>query len=116
MRFLRQVFILRAEFDRAQWMCKSRAWSPEFSAGAFGKSPVAASSIPFEAGVIRAPFGWSALGGPAVREPTRRSFGARLPGALAVQLHGEVRLRYEPAGVVDDLNIPLALLGAVQLG
>ena len=57
---------------------------------------------------------WTETGGPTVQEPTRRSFGTRLLGALATQLHGDVRLRYEPAGVVYDLNIPLALLRAVR--
>ena len=53
---------------------------------------------------------WIESGGPAVLEPTRRSFGTRLLGALAGQLHGDVRLRYEPTGVVYQLNIPMALL------
>ena len=53
---------------------------------------------------------WTETGGPHVHEPTRRSFGTRLLGALATQLHGDVRVRYEPAGVVYHLEIPLALL------
>ena len=53
---------------------------------------------------------WVEAGGPAVLEPTRRSFGTRLLGALAGQLHGDIRLRYEPTGVVYQLNRPLALL------
>lgn len=53
---------------------------------------------------------WTETGGPVVMEPTRRSFGTRLLGALASQLHGEVRLRYEPAGVIYQLIIPLTLL------
>lgn len=57
---------------------------------------------------------WTESGGPVVVEPTRQSFGTRLLGALASQLHGEVRLRYEPAGVVYRLNIPLALLRALR--
>ncbi|WP_158409584.1 PAS domain S-box protein [Devosia psychrophila] len=55
---------------------------------------------------------WTETGGPAVQEPTQHSFGTRLLGALAAQLHGEVRLRFEPTGVDYQLNIPLALLGA----
>jgi PAS domain S-box-containing protein len=43
---------------------------------------------------------WTEKGGPAVQEPTRRSFGTRLINRLAEQLHGDVRLRYEPAGIV----------------
>lgn len=57
---------------------------------------------------------WTESGGPAVQEPTQHGFGTRLIGALAVQLHGDVRLRYEPAGVVYQLNIPLALLRALR--
>lgn len=57
---------------------------------------------------------WIETGGPAVQEPTRHSFGTRLLGALATQVHGEVRLRYEPGGVVYQLNVPLALLGALR--
>jgi len=53
---------------------------------------------------------WAETGGPTVQEPTRRSFGTRLLGALATQLHGDVRVRYEPAGIVCELDIPLALL------
>jgi two-component sensor histidine kinase len=55
---------------------------------------------------------WTERGGPAVREPTRRSFGTRLINRLADQLQGEVRLRYEPAGLVYELGIPLAVLTA----
>ena len=55
---------------------------------------------------------WTEMGGPAVQEPTRRSFGTRLINRLAGQLHGEVRLRYEPTGVVYELDIFLATLQA----
>ena len=53
---------------------------------------------------------WAETGGPPVQQPTRRSFGTQLLGALATQLHGDVRVRYEPAGVVCEIDIPLALL------
>ena len=55
---------------------------------------------------------WTELGGPAVQQPTRRSFGSRLINRLAEQLQGDVRLRYEPTGVVYELDIPLAVLRA----
>ena len=55
---------------------------------------------------------WTELGGPAVQQPTRRSFGSRLINRLAEQLQGNVRLRYEPTGVVYELDIPLAVLRA----
>jgi two-component sensor histidine kinase len=57
---------------------------------------------------------WTETGGPVVQEPTRRSFGTRLLGALATQLHGDVRVRYEPEGVVYQLDIPLALLRTLR--
>ena len=55
---------------------------------------------------------WTESGGPAVREPTRRSFGTRLINALADQLHGGIRLRYEPEGLIYELNVPLPALQA----
>ena len=55
---------------------------------------------------------WTEKGGPAVQEPTRRSFGTRLINRLAEQLQGDARLRYEPAGMVYELDIPLAVLRA----
>ena len=57
---------------------------------------------------------WVETGGPRVKEPTRQSFGTRLLGAMAAQLHGEVRLRFEPQGVDYQLNIPLAILRALR--
>ena len=55
---------------------------------------------------------WTERGGPPVREPTRRSFGTRLIERLAEQLHGGVRLKYEPAGFVYELAVPLNALRA----
>jgi PAS domain S-box-containing protein len=55
---------------------------------------------------------WTEKGGPTVQEPTRRSFGTRLINRLAEQLQGDARLRYEPAGMVYELDIPLAVLRA----
>lgn len=58
---------------------------------------------------------WKESGGPVVREPTQSSFGTRLINGLADQLHGNVRLRYEPIGLVYELDIPLSVTGAVRL-
>jgi two-component sensor histidine kinase len=55
---------------------------------------------------------WTERDGPAVKQPTRRSFGTRLMNRLADQLHGDVRLRYEPTGVVYELDIPITGLRA----
>jgi two-component sensor histidine kinase len=53
---------------------------------------------------------WIECGGPVVREPSRRSFGSRLINRLAEQLHGDVRMKYEPAGLVYELDVPLSAL------
>ena len=53
---------------------------------------------------------WTETGGPAVQEPTRRSFGTRMMGSLGRQLNGQVQLAYEPAGLVYILDVPLSAL------
>jgi two-component sensor histidine kinase len=57
---------------------------------------------------------WAEKGGPAVKEPTRRSFGTRLiEQSLARLLHGDARLRFEPSGVICEFDFPLASLRAM---
>ena len=63
---------------------------------------------------LRLKLTWTERGGPVVRKPTRRSFGTRLIKGLAGQLHGDVRLRYEPEGVVFELDIPLSATRAAR--
>jgi two-component sensor histidine kinase len=54
---------------------------------------------------------WAERGGPTVRPPTRRSFGTRLiEHSFVSQLKGQAQLRFEPAGVVCVLDIPVASL------
>jgi two-component sensor histidine kinase len=54
---------------------------------------------------------WEEKNGPAVKPPTRRSFGTRLiESSLARLLHGDARLRFEPSGVVCEFDFPLAAL------
>jgi two-component sensor histidine kinase len=53
---------------------------------------------------------WTEKGGPPVKEPVRPSFGTRLVNRLADQIHGKVRLQYEPSGFVYEIDIPLATL------
>jgi two-component sensor histidine kinase len=53
---------------------------------------------------------WIEKGGPAVSAPSRRSFGSRLIGRLAEQLRGDVRIKYEPVGLVYELDVPLSAL------
>jgi two-component sensor histidine kinase len=55
---------------------------------------------------------WTETGGPPVKEPTRHGFGTRLIGRLAEQLHGDVRLKFEPAGVVCEIDVPMTTLRA----
>jgi two-component sensor histidine kinase len=57
---------------------------------------------------------WTEKGGPTVQQPTRRSFGTRLIGRLADQLHGTVQMRFEPAGFVYELDIPVTALTALH--
>jgi two-component sensor histidine kinase len=53
---------------------------------------------------------WAENAGPAVRVPTRRSFGTRMMESLGKQLKAEVNLAYEPDGFVYTLDVPLASL------
>lgn len=53
---------------------------------------------------------WTEKGGPAVQEPARRSFGSRLISRLAEQLHGDTRMKFEPSGLVYELDLPLSAL------
>ena len=45
-----------------------------------------------------------------VQKSTRHSFGTRLIDRLADQLRGDVRWRFEPTGVVCELDAPLISL------
>jgi two-component sensor histidine kinase len=57
---------------------------------------------------------WTEAGGPIVQEPKRRSFGTRLINRLSDQLHGKVQLRYEPQGIVYELDAPLTALRKIS--
>jgi two-component sensor histidine kinase len=51
---------------------------------------------------------WEEQDGPPVVQPTRKGFGTRLiERSLAMELGGEVRLSYEPTGVVCVVEAPL---------
>lgn len=51
---------------------------------------------------------WQEAGGPPVATPSHRGFGSRLiEHGLARELKGEVRLDYQPDGVVCTIDIPL---------
>jgi two-component sensor histidine kinase/CheY-like chemotaxis protein len=51
---------------------------------------------------------WTERGGPAVEPPTRRSFGTRMMESLGQQLTGQIRLAYEPGGLIYALDVPLS--------
>jgi len=55
---------------------------------------------------------WTETGGPAVVPPTRRSFGTRMMQSLGQQLSGQVRLAYEPSGLIYSLDVPLSSVAA----
>ena len=51
---------------------------------------------------------WRESGGPPVTPPGRKGFGARLiERGLAQELNGEVRLDYNPAGVICEIVMPV---------
>jgi two-component sensor histidine kinase/CheY-like chemotaxis protein len=50
---------------------------------------------------------WTERGGPAVKPPTRRSFGTRMMESLGQQLNGQVQLAYQPSGFIYSLDVPL---------
>jgi two-component sensor histidine kinase len=58
---------------------------------------------------------WTEKDGPAVLPPTRRGFGTRLIARLADQLSGHAQLKYEPAGLVYELDVPLEALSAPRV-
>jgi len=48
---------------------------------------------------------WQETGGPTVAPPTRKGFGSRLiENLLAVELNGEVKVTYDPQGVICEVN------------
>jgi two-component sensor histidine kinase len=51
---------------------------------------------------------WREVGGPPVTPPTRKGFGSRLiERSLAADLSGNVRIAYDPKGVVCTVDAPL---------
>jgi PAS domain S-box-containing protein len=53
-------------------------------------------------------FRWEERGGPTVAPPTRKGFGTRLiERSLALELSGQVKVSYEPSGVVCVIQAPL---------
>jgi two-component sensor histidine kinase len=51
---------------------------------------------------------WEESGGPPVQAPKRRGFGTRLiERSLALDLEGDVEIRFDPTGVVCTVDAPL---------
>lgn len=51
---------------------------------------------------------WRERGGPAVREPSRRGYGMDLiEGAIGYELGGRLDLRFEPEGLVCEIDVDL---------
>lgn len=55
---------------------------------------------------------WTETGGPAVSQPSRRSFGSRLIRRLAEELNGTADMHYEPSGLIYRLDVPQSALKA----
>jgi two-component sensor histidine kinase len=54
---------------------------------------------------------WTEKNGPAVQQPTRRSFGLRLiEQSFVGQLQGSANVKFSPSGIVCRLDVPLAAL------
>ena len=59
-------------------------------------------------GLRRLHLTWRESGGPTVVPPTRRGFGTRLiERALAGELQSEIRLDFDPGGVVCTIDVPI---------
>jgi PAS domain S-box-containing protein len=53
---------------------------------------------------------WEESGGPPVQVPKRRGFGTRLiERSLAMDLEGDVEIRFDPGGVVCTVDAPISL-------
>ena len=54
-------------------------------------------------------FRWQEQDGPEVSPPSRRGFGSQLiERVLAIELKGEVRIIYDPAGIICEIDAPLS--------
>jgi len=62
-------------------------------------------------------FRWEEHGGPLVAPPQQKGFGSRLiERSLALELAGKVQLTYDPAGVVCEVDAPLANESEAEVG
>jgi two-component sensor histidine kinase len=60
---------------------------------------------------------WAEIGGPPVEKTERKGFGSTvIERGLSLELDGEVRLDFEPSGVVCTIDIPLDMANVRQSG
>ena len=60
--------------------------------------------------------GWAEVGGPPVKEPSRKGFGSRLiQNGLAAELNGKVDIEYRRGGLVCTITAPLQSIGQIGL-
>jgi hypothetical protein len=70
--------------------------------------PIRKRTARIRGAVRRLRLSWRESGGPAVELPERRGFGAGLiQHGLARELNGEVRVDYDPGGVVCTVDVPI---------
>ncbi len=75
--------------------------------GASGKVAISWLVEPAQEGQ-RLALRWRESGGPTVSRPSHKGFGSRLiERGLAQEINGNVRLDYEPAGVVCHIDMPI---------
>ena len=97
--------IAMAMHELATNATKYGAWTNEA-----GKVTVAWSRYSPEKGGDRLHLEWRESGGPRVATPKRRGFGSRLiERGLAAELGGEVKMNFEPSGLVCVVDAPLTV-------
>jgi PAS domain S-box-containing protein len=73
-----------------------------------GKVTVQWKTIDHPGSCSRMHFSWTESGGPAVEAPLKRGFGSRLiERGIASELRGNVKLIFEPGGIVCTIDAPL---------
>jgi PAS domain S-box-containing protein len=97
--------IAMAKHELATNAMKYGAWSNEA-----GKVTVTWTRYSPETGGDRLRLEWRESGGPPVATPKRRGFGSRLiERGLAAELGGEVKMNFEPDGLVCVVDAPLTV-------
>lgn len=82
------------------------------NAGKYGALSIDSGRVDVDWAVTTAPavfsLRWAASGGPPVKMPQRRGFGSRLiEHGLAQDLDGDIRLDFEPSGVICTIAAPM---------